>query len=153
MTTLTSLFNAYGPEYIPRLPNLPPSHLKTLPAIRACRTGATGTSLSLGHSGGQHHRLDHACGNRPGPPCQHHTTPRWLHHQLDKQLPGPHCLITCTVLERLRPLCRSSPGLAYHTLFQASSEALKKLAKDARFLGADLPGFPGILPTWGRQLP
>ena len=35
---------------------------------------------------------------------------------------------------------------------KASSEALKRLARDARFLGTALPGFPGILPTWGRQL-
>ena len=35
----------------------------------------------------------------------------------------------------------------------ASAEALQRLAHDARFLGTALPGFPGILPTWGRQLP
>jgi hypothetical protein len=37
-------------------------------------------------------------------------------------------------------------------MFKASSEALKRLARDARFIGTDLPGFPGILHTWGRQL-
>ena len=31
--------------------------------------------------------------------------------------------------------------------------ALKRLAQDKRFIGTDLPGFPGVLPTWGRQLP
>jgi hypothetical protein len=31
--------------------------------------------------------------------------------------------------------------------------ARKRLANDARFLGTDLPGFPGVLPTWGRPLP
>jgi hypothetical protein len=34
----------------------------------------------------------------------------------------------------------------------ASAEALKRLAHDARFIGTDLPGFTGILHTWGRQL-
>jgi len=30
--------------------------------------------------------------------------------------------------------------------------ALKRLAKDERFIGIDLPGFTGVLHTWGRQL-
>jgi hypothetical protein len=37
-------------------------------------------------------------------------------------------------------------------MFNASSLALKRLAKDERFIGTDLPGFTGVLPTWGRQL-
>src|SRR5215831_16450002 len=37
-------------------------------------------------------------------------------------------------------------------MFKASSEALKRLAQDERFVGTDLPGFTGVLPTWGRQL-
>jgi len=34
----------------------------------------------------------------------------------------------------------------------ASSLARKRLAKDERFIGTDLPGCPGVLHTWGRQL-
>jgi hypothetical protein len=37
-------------------------------------------------------------------------------------------------------------------MFTASSQALKRLAKDERFIGTALPGFPGVLHTWGRQL-
>jgi len=37
-------------------------------------------------------------------------------------------------------------------MFQASSLALKRLAQDERFIGTDLPGFTGVLHTWGRQL-
>ena len=37
-------------------------------------------------------------------------------------------------------------------MFKASSTALKRLAKDERFIGTDLPGFTGVLHTWGRQL-
>jgi hypothetical protein len=35
---------------------------------------------------------------------------------------------------------------------QASATARKRLATDARFIGTDLPGFTGVLHTWGRQL-
>ena len=37
-------------------------------------------------------------------------------------------------------------------MFKASSEALRRLARAERFIGTDLPGFTGILHTWGRQL-
>jgi hypothetical protein len=57
-----------------------------------------------------------------------------------------------TVPEALRPFCRSHPTLAYQAMFKASSEARKRLAQDSRFIGTTLPGFPGILHTWGRQL-
>jgi hypothetical protein len=37
-------------------------------------------------------------------------------------------------------------------MFNASSLALTRLAKDERFIGTALPGFTGVLHTWGRQL-
>jgi hypothetical protein len=37
-------------------------------------------------------------------------------------------------------------------MFHASATALKRLAHDERFIGTDLPGFTGVLHTWGRQL-
>ncbi len=151
MTPITALFHAYGPEYSERSANVPYSHLTTIQAICACRTAAYGTSLSPCQSCG-HHRISHACGHRHCPQCPHRKTPLWLHNHLATQLPGPHFLRTFTIPETLRPLSRSHPRLAYHALFQASSEALKRLAKDERFIGTDLPGFPGILHTWGRQL-
>jgi hypothetical protein len=75
-------------------------------AIQHCRSGHDGSSLSqCQHCGGQH-RVQHACGNRPCPQCQQHTTQQWLHHHLDTQLPGPHFLLTFTVPETLRPFIR-----------------------------------------------
>src|SRR5262249_35701058 len=63
------------------------------------------------------------------------------------------CLRTCTVPEALRPCLRSHQRLAYHAMFHAASAALKRLAKDARCIGTDLPRCTGVLHTWGRQLP
>jgi hypothetical protein len=37
-------------------------------------------------------------------------------------------------------------------MFRASAGAIKKPAKDPRFIGADLPGFTAVLHTWGRQI-
>lgn len=152
MITMSDIFTTYAPEYIERYPNLPASHHKAIDAICRCRTGAYGSSLYACASCGQHHHIAHACGNRHCPQCQHQKAAQWLHTQLDKQLPGAYFLITFTVPEALRPFCRSHPRLAYQSLFSASSQALKHLAKDPRFIGTTLPGFSGILPTWGRQL-
>jgi hypothetical protein len=152
MTTLREVFNAYGPEYRQRYPHLPLSQQKALSAMQNCRSGHYGHSLYRCQGCGGHHRVNHSCGNRHCPQCQHHKTQLWLHKQLEKQLPVPHCLLTFTVPETLRPLLRSHQHIAYQALFKASSTALKRLAHDERFLGTHLPGFPGVLHPWGRQL-
>ena len=152
MTTLRDIFTAFAPEYLERYPHLPLSHRKVIHAIQQCQSGHYGHSLSQCQSCGEQHRVNHACGNRHCPQCQHHKTPQWVHHHLDKQLPGPHCLLTFTVPATLRPFIRSHQRLAYQAMFTASSFALKRLATDERFIGTDLPGFTGVLHTWGRQL-
>ena len=152
MTTIQDIMRAFVPEYLERFPNLPLAHRKALNAIQNCRTGHYGHSLYQCQSCGGKHHVNHSCGNRHCPQCQHHKTQQWLHHQLEKQLPGPHFLITFTVPETLRPFIRSHQRIAYPTMFKASSTAIKRLAKEARFIATDLPGFTGVLHTWGRQL-
>ena len=61
-------------------------------------------------------------------------------------------MITFTVPEEIRRFIRRHQRLAYDGLFKASSGAMKTLAADAKFIGGDLPGFFGVLHTWGRQL-
>jgi Putative transposase/Transposase zinc-binding domain len=152
MTTLRDICTAFAPEYLERYPNLPTAHRQVLSAIQQCQSGHYGHSLYQCPSCGGQHRVNHSCGNRHCPQCQQHKTQQWRYHQLEKQLPGPYFLITCTVPEALRPFIRSHQRIAYHAMFHASSEALKRLAKDERFIGTDLPGFTGVLHTWGRQL-
>ena len=152
MTTLREICTAFAPEYLERYPHLPTAHRKVIRAIQNCRSGHDGHSLSQCQRCGPHHRVQHACGHRHCPQCQQHTTQQWLQHHLEQQLPGPHFLLTFTVPETLRPFIRAHQRLAYHALFHASAAALKRLAKDARFIGTPLPGFTGVLHTWGRQL-
>ncbi len=68
------------------------------------------------------------------------------------QSPGHHFLITFTTPQQLHPFIRSNQSIAYNALFTASSQAMKTLALDKNHIGGDLPGFFGILHTWGRQL-
>jgi len=152
MITLRESFTAFAPEYLERYPTLPTAHRQVISAIQQCQSGAYGHSLYQCQHCAGHHRVNHACGNRHCPQCQQHKTQQWLQHHLAQQLPGPHFLLTFTVPEALRPLIRSHQRLAYQAMFQASSRALKQLAKDQRFIGTNLLGFTGVLHTWGRQL-
>jgi len=152
MITLREICTAFAPEYLERYPTLPTAHRQGISAIQQCQSGAYGHSLYQCPACGGPHRVNHSCGNRHCPQCQQHTTQQWLQHHLDKQLPGPHFLLTFTVPEALRPFIRSYQRPAYQALFQASSMALKQLAKAQRFIGTDLLGFTGVLHTWGRQL-
>jgi hypothetical protein len=61
-------------------------------------------------------------------------------------------MITFTVPQQLRRAIRSHQRKAYGALFTASSQTLKAVAATTRFVGGDLPGFFGVLHTWGRQL-
>ena len=61
-------------------------------------------------------------------------------------------MITFTLPEELRSLVRSEQGRAYSAMFEASAKALYTLVANPKFIGADLPGFFGVLHTWGRQL-
>ena len=76
------------------------------------------------------------------------TVPR-----VSSRQPRSGFLRTCTVPETLRALMRSPQRRADHAMLQAAATARQRLATDERCIGTALPGFTGVLPTWGRQLP
>ena len=153
MTSINEIFRAFGPEYLQRYANLmPKTHLKAIDAIISCRTEACGIALYQCQSCSASHQLYRSCGNRHCPTCQHHKTQQWLERQIQRQLATHHFLFTFTVPENLRPFMRKNQRVAYSALFKTSSDSIKKLALDQHYIGADLPGFFGVLHTWGRTL-
>jgi hypothetical protein len=153
MGAITEIFRTFGPEYLQRHPQAPEQHRKTIKAIINCRSGEYGSVFYQCEACGQKHRVERSCGNRHCPQCQFHKSRRWLADQLNKTLPVPHFMLTFTVPALIRPFCRSNQQKAYSAMFKASSEAIKLIAKDQRFVGAELSGFTGVLHTWGRLLP
>ena len=153
MSAIQEIFQLHGPEYLRRYGHaMPAAHRKALHAIQNCRSGDFGVHLYDCLACGQLHVLPAGCGNRHCPTCQQGKAVDWLDKQMQKLLPCPYFLITFTIPEELRPLVRSHQKVAYAALFQAAAEALKKLAKDERFLGADQLGGFAVLHTWGKQL-
>jgi hypothetical protein len=153
MTTINEIFRTFGPEYLQRYAEVMPKiHRKVIEAIISCRTEVCGLTLYQCEKCSEFHRVYRSCGNRHCPTCQHHKTRQWLEKKIQRQLPGHHFLLTFTVPEKLRHFIRKNQRVAYSALFQASSEAIKKLALDENYIGGDLPGFFGVLHTWGRTL-
>jgi hypothetical protein len=153
MTIIKELFQTYGPEYLARFESaMPRDHLKVIHAVTNCRTGSYGIAVYGCEACGATHLTYRSCGNRHCPGCQHQKTLAWLHKQMQRQVPGHHFMITFTVPEQLRRFFRSHQRIGYAALFEASSATIKALAKDPKYVGGDLPGFFGVLHTWGRQL-
>jgi hypothetical protein len=153
MGTLSELFRTFGPESLATFgADMPAGHRKALRALMACRTDACGMVGYTCSQCGEPHWTFRSCGTRPCPQCQHAKGQAWLAARLQQALPGHHFLITFTVPEALRPFLGRNQRAGNGALFAASAEAIKTLARDARHLGGDLPGFFGVLHTWGRQL-
>jgi Putative transposase/Transposase zinc-binding domain len=153
MPTVADVLRRYGGDYLDRFgATMPAEHKKVLQAISACRTGALGMVLYRCESCGRAHAMGRSCGNRHCPTCQQNKTETWLENQLDRLLPCPYFLITFTLPAELRAVARSHQRAVYSALFEASSEALRVLAADPKFVGTDRIGFFGVLHTWGRTL-
>jgi hypothetical protein len=150
---IQQLFQNNGRAYLARYGGRTPSnHRKVIHAISGCGTGAFGQHAFSCSGCGEAHYADSSCGNRHCPTCQGGKSDEWLNKQLAKALPVNYFMITFTVPGRLRDLIRSNQKVCYAALFKAASGAMKKLAKDPRFVGCDIAGFTGILHTWTRQL-
>ena len=152
MTTINDIFQTYGAEYIRQYKNIPLNHIKVINALVDCRTEKYGITIYECEQCGKQHIILRSCGNRHCPTCQNHKTRQWVEKQMTHQLPGPHFMLTFTVPEQIRSFIRSNQHKAYSALFYASSQALKTLAQDQKHIGGDLPGFFGVLHTWGRLL-
>jgi hypothetical protein len=153
MTSIHEIFTTFGPEYLQRYRNrMPKTHRKVIDAVMACRTEACGIAFYQCDSCAEPLQFFRSCGNRHCPTCQYNKTQQWLKKQIERQLPGHHFLITFTVPEPWRSFMRQNQRVAYSALFKASSDAIKKLALDPKHIGGDLPGFFGVLHTWGRTL-
>jgi predicted Zn-ribbon and HTH transcriptional regulator len=154
MATLKQIMCDYGPEYVQRFGDtMPPQHRKVIDTIINCRTDYFGVSLYRCDECGHTHMVFRSCGNRHCPHCQGEKTRQWLSKRLAEQLPVNHFMITFTMPETIRSFIRSHQRQCYGAMFEASSQTLKTLACDEKYIGADLPGFFGVLHTWGRKLP
>jgi hypothetical protein len=152
MITLGEIMRVYGAAYRTQYGELLlPSQEAALRAIEACRTEALGGQLYACPACGATRYSYHSCRNRHCPRCQHDATQTWLERQQELLLPVPYFLVTFTLPSELRDVAYRHQRTLYNLLFRASAAALMQLARDPRFLGAQI-GLVGVLQTWTRDL-
>ena len=151
--SIQQLFHTHALDYLECFGSrMPANHKKAIQAICNCGSALCGKHSFLCDGCGKLHIVNGSCGNRHCPTCQTGKSDEWLQKQEAKALPVNYFMITFTVPSELREIIRANQKAAYSALFKAASGAIKKLAKDPRFIGCDTAGFTGILHTWSRQL-
>ncbi|RLB87216.1 MAG: transposase [Deltaproteobacteria bacterium] len=153
MSTIQDIFQTYGPQYLAlHEDRMPRVHKKTIQDIIGCRSGSFGTILYGCHDCQTIQPIPCCCGNRHCPTCQQNKMDQWLHKQMEKLLPTHYFLLTITLPHGLRQVVRSHQKITYAALFSCTHEALKKLARDKRFVGSTRIGYLAVLHTWGSML-
>jgi len=151
--SLADILARHGEEYLERYGSaVPREHRRVLQLLRACGSGDLGCVYWRCERCGRSHQTPRSCGNRHCPGCQSQKSEQWLSEQSERRLDVPYFLLTFTVPASLRPFVRSHQRVCYGALFRAASAALRKLARDPRFLGAARLGFTAVLHTWGRAM-
>ena len=152
MITLGDIFRQYGAAYRAQFgERLLPSQHAAMRSIEQCRTEALGGQVYSCPACGRIGYSYHSCRNRHCPTCQHDAAQCWLSGQQELLLPVPYFLVTFTLPAELRDVAYRHQRTLYNLLFRASAAALMELARDPRFLGAQI-GLLGVLQTWTRDL-
>lgn len=153
MSMIQKIFRNYGHQYIEKYGDkMPQVHKKAIYDIMNCRGGSFGSLVYQCNECESTRFISCCCGNRHCPVCQHDKMDHWLHKQMEKLLPTHYFLLTITLPEGLRRVTRSNQRIMYAALFSCIHDALKKLAKDKRFIGSGRIGYLAVLHTWGSML-
>lgn len=127
--------------------------LRTLHALRKCRTAALGGHIDRCNNPGCHrlHLSYNSCRNRHCPNCQGHKKEQWIRARETELLNVPYFHVVFTLPAELNQLCLYQPKLMYNTLFRTAWDIINDFGANPKFLGAN-PGMIAILHTWGQNL-
>lgn len=152
MPTVADALRAFTPAYLRHHgDSVPTGHRRVLNFITKCGTGELGGLVYECGACGERHWQHRSCGNRHCPSCQQHKTQVWLQKQSDKLLPVHYFLVTFTVPSELRMPLRAQQWDGYSALFEAAAAALRDVMRVTRSTRDGVPGFFGVLHTWGRN--
>lgn len=150
MSSLQEIITKHGEEYIIRN-KLPCNILKALSSIESCKTASLGGHIYKCDECGETTIAYNSCRNRHCPKCQAYAKELWIYERSKSLLPTHYFHIVFTIPEQLNSLVLFNQKELYSILFTSVSETLLELAKDKKYLGADI-GFTSILHTWGQNL-
>jgi len=145
MPEIQDIFFAIKPS------GLSPDQNKAFFSIGHCRTSTLGSHLDSCDSCSNIEISYNSCRNRHCPKCQGSKQKNWVAAQLSKLLPIGYFHVVFTLPRELNSLIYHNQRLLYAILLQAAGDTLVELARDAKFLGAQI-GVTTILHTWGQNL-
>lgn len=125
--------------------------LRTLDAIRRCRTASLGSHVDACTGCGYIRISYNSCRNRHCPKCQGTLRERWIQAREQELLPVPYFHVVFTLPDTLNPLCLHQGKTVYNILFQTAWSVLCSFGHDPKWLGAQT-GMIAILHTWGQTL-
>jgi hypothetical protein len=125
--------------------------LRTLSAVRLCRTAALGGHKAVCTDCGIESISYNSCRNRHCPKCQGRQREVWLEKRRTELLPVKYFHVVFTLPDTFNQLALYKPKEVYDALFEASWQTINVFAKDQKHLGAKA-GMISILHTWGQQL-
>jgi len=153
MGAIQDIFRDHAGEYLRQYGDaMATVQKKAIDAILSCRSSSQGLVVYACEDCGGIHQVYRSCGNRHCPTCQHQKALMWRDRQLENSLPCDYFMLTFTVPEPLRLFLYRHQQIGYNGLFAAASGAIRLIAENPRHIGGDLPGFFGVLHTWGRTL-
>jgi hypothetical protein len=150
MSTVQDAFSAFYGQYQENYaPNL--RQQKVAESIMDCRTEAMGSHAYICDACGHIEVRHNSCRDRHCPNCQATSGIAWVESRMDDILDAPYFHVVLTLPSELHMLVYHNQKKLYDLMYKASAEAVMKLAKDPKYLGAQ-PGFLSILHTWGDNL-
>lgn len=150
MSSLQEVMSAHGDEYI-RRKKLPSNILRAISSIKYCKTASLGGHIYECDEFGETTIAYNSCRNRHCPKCQSYAKELWIYERSKSLLPTHYFHMVFTVPEQLNSLILFNQKELYSILFSSVSETLLELAKDKKYLNADI-GFTTVLHTWGQNL-
>lgn len=127
---------------------LNPFQLRTLSALRSCRTSRLGGHLDACTECGMIRVSYNSCRNRHCPKCQGSKREEWVDARKAELIPVPYFHVVFTLPMELNGLCIRHPRKAYGILFKSAWETLRLFGENKYVT----MGMIAILHTWGQNL-
>lgn len=144
------IIKKYGEEYKEKHKMMP--HIaKTMEAIEKCRTEKLGYHEDVCDECGYRKISYNSCRNRHCPKCQSIARAKWVEEREAEILNVKYFHVVMTIPSELYMIAYQNQRRVYKILFKATAETLEELARDKKYLGAEI-GFMEVLHTWGQTL-
>jgi hypothetical protein len=125
--------------------------LRTLGAIKRCRTADMGGHIDACTSCGTIRISYNSCRNRHCPKCQTREREKWIQARKEELLPVPYFHVVFTLPDTLNQTALYKPKEVYEALFEAAWGTINEFGQDIKHIGAQT-GMISVLHTWGQTL-